>query len=426
MRSDSGSSPTRTATPQVSLRRFPYPYDALLAICSDLDNTPNRHVYREIMRYLNTREMTTMGPGVGLEVGNSIFFDMPVGEFAYWNTDDAGREMIQHLIRSGHIDVLHSYGDLATTRAHSERALEELDRHNCHLPVWVDHRRVASNFGLDVTRGAGDVPGRPCYHADLTLAHGVRYVWRGRVTSVVGQNAPHSLHAIWNPRAPLRATRTLVKETVKHILAQTGNQKYAMHGANALLRPVTLRDGSATLEFLRCNPHWAGIEHGDTARQLGDILADQVLDRLEARRGVAVIYTHLAKRGDPERPFNDSTRAALQKLATRHEARRILVTTTYRLLRFVEVRDRLRYHTTTVNNTTTIHIESVAGPACGTYIPTPADLQGLTFVTAAGRRPVVNDPRGESIDCDVIRNGSTTYVTIPWRPLTFPDLDTCN
>ena len=57
------------------------------------------------------------GPGVGLEVGNSIYFDMPPGQFAYWNTDDAGRAMVRALIRSGHIDCLHSFGDLATTRA---------------------------------------------------------------------------------------------------------------------------------------------------------------------------------------------------------------------------------------------------------------------------------------------------------------------
>jgi hypothetical protein len=79
----------------VQLRPFPYPYRAMLAICSDLDETPDRHAYWEIMRFLNTTEETTMGPGVGLEVGNSIYFDMPPEQFAYWNTDDAGREMIR-------------------------------------------------------------------------------------------------------------------------------------------------------------------------------------------------------------------------------------------------------------------------------------------------------------------------------------------
>ncbi len=89
-----------------------------------------------------------MGPGVGLEVGNSIYFDMPPDQFAYWNTDDAGREMVRALIRSGHIDCLHSYGDLATTRRHAARALDELARHDCRLRVWIDHGTAATNFGL--------------------------------------------------------------------------------------------------------------------------------------------------------------------------------------------------------------------------------------------------------------------------------------
>ena len=68
---------------EVKLRSYPYPYRAMLAICSDLDETPDRHVYGDIMRFLNTMEDTAMGPGVGLEVGNSIYFDMPPDQFAY-------------------------------------------------------------------------------------------------------------------------------------------------------------------------------------------------------------------------------------------------------------------------------------------------------------------------------------------------------
>ena len=59
------------------VRRFPYPYEAALAICSDLDETPNRDIYYETAKFLNTTQMTSMGRGVGLEVGNTIYFDMP-------------------------------------------------------------------------------------------------------------------------------------------------------------------------------------------------------------------------------------------------------------------------------------------------------------------------------------------------------------
>src|SRR5882724_8721210 len=125
---------------------MPYPYRALLAISSDLDETPHRSVYRESMRFLNTTESTSMGQGVGLEVGNSIYFDMPPDQFAYWNTDDSGRTMVRALIRSGHIDTLHSFGNLATTRDHARRALEELARHSCQLQVWIDHAVAPTNF----------------------------------------------------------------------------------------------------------------------------------------------------------------------------------------------------------------------------------------------------------------------------------------
>jgi len=131
----------------VRLLPYPFPYRAMLAICSDLDETPNRETYRETMRFLNTVETTAMGPGVGLEVGNSIYFHEAQGQFSYWNTDDAGRDMVRTLIHSGHIDCLHSYGLLAKTRAEAARALEELDRHGCRLRVWVDHASSPTNLG---------------------------------------------------------------------------------------------------------------------------------------------------------------------------------------------------------------------------------------------------------------------------------------
>lgn len=415
--------PPTPASVSVRLRRFPHRYDAMLAICSDLDYTADGGVYREIARYLNTREPTAMGPGVGLEVGNSIFFDMPPAEFAYWNTDDAGREMVRTLIRSGHIDVLHSYGDLARTRADAERALAELDRHALHLPVWVDHRRAPSNFGADIMRGEGDRPGAPCYHADLTLAHGVRYVWRGRVTSVVGQQAPHSLRGVWNGRRPACSARTLAKEAAKHVLGRVGRAKYAMHRDNALLRPITLRDGAGCVEFLRSNPHWAGISRADTAAGLADVLSDPMLDRLARRGAVAVLYTHLAKKGDPRRPFDEPTCAAFRRLARRHEAGHVLVTTTHRLLRYIDVRDHLTFRATADDGRVTVHIGPVVHPVRGSCTPSLDELQGLTFLVDARAEVEVRAPSGERLDCTCTYVDGATCATIPWKPLTFPTLD---
>ena len=163
------------------LRTYPFPFKAMLSICSDLDETPDREAYWSLMRFLNSRDIGPLGAGVGLEVGNSIYFDMPPGQFSYWNTDDRGRAMIRSLIQSGHIDCLHSFGDLAIDREHAGRALAELANHGCRLVVWVDHAVAPSNFGSDIMRGFGDVRGHRAYHADLTSSYGIRYVWRGRV-----------------------------------------------------------------------------------------------------------------------------------------------------------------------------------------------------------------------------------------------------
>ncbi len=317
------------------MAQLPGPYVAALAICSDLDETPDAETYFELMRFLNTTHETTMGPGVGLEIGNSIYFDMPPGHFSYWNTTEENREKIRALIKSGHIDCLHSYGNLAATRRDAARSLEELERHNCRLPVWVDHSKAPTNFGSDIMRGHGDEPGHPAYHADLTLAYGVRYVWRGRVTSVIGQNQPASLRGIAEGRHFRASAKTMLTETAKQILARIGSRKYSMHASNRLIQPARLRDGTKVSEFLRCNPHWGGVSSCETGDGIAEVLSERFLERLTVRRGSCILYTHLGKLAGMKRCFSAPAVQAFQRLAHYSRSGRILVTTTARLLDYL-------------------------------------------------------------------------------------------
>src|ERR1039457_1076029 len=93
-----------------ALRPYPYPYRAILALSSDLDDTPNASHYFELIRFFNTQEQTIFGKGVGLEFAQSIFFSDSPDIFSYWNADEKARTSILALIESGHIDTLHSYG----------------------------------------------------------------------------------------------------------------------------------------------------------------------------------------------------------------------------------------------------------------------------------------------------------------------------
>ncbi|MCG3132046.1 MAG: hypothetical protein FLDDKLPJ_02856 [Phycisphaerae bacterium] len=413
---------TTSATGAASaVRRFPYPYRAMLAICSDLDETPDARAYEQIMTYLNTDRDLGWGRGVGLEVGNTIYFDMPAGQFAYWSTDDRGRAMTRELMRSGHVDCLHSFGDGATTREHAKRALDELTRHDLRIEVWVDHAQAVTNFGADIMQGRGDVPGAEAYHADVTCDYGVQYVWRGRVTSVIGQDRPHSLRGVFDARDPAASLRTVGKEAVKHVLGRAGQVKYAMHGPNALVRPARLRDGRAVFEFIRCNPYRGGVERAATAAGIAEVLTDRFLSRLVERGGAAIVYTHLGKARRAGEPFEAATQAAFERLARYERAGNILVTTTRRLLGYRSAREAvIAAREAPVGGSLKITV-APGGPRLGRQ-----DWQGLTVTLPAerGGRGVVGievegvgrfagrenppDERGQ------------ISVMIPWERLQYP------
>jgi len=406
--------------PQVTLRRFPYPYRCALAICSDLDETPDGRAYDHLLRFLNTEEATDFGPGVGLECANSIYFDMPPAQFSYWNGDPKGQEMVRTYIRSGHVDVLHSFGDLAGTRAAANRALEELHRHDCRLAVWVDHSKAPTNFGGDIMSGLGDVVGSLAYHADLTAAYGIRYAWRGRVTSVIGQDEPHTTRAVGVRSRPLRSFRTVLKEHAKHQFGRAGSRKYAMHAANVLRRPVRLRDDTPVVEFMRFNPHWAGVSHADSARALSESLSPRVLDCLLARESVSILYAHLGKffvRGNSALP---EAITALRALRDRYEQRTTLLTTTARLLRHVDARDGVRFTVTQSGERTAIRILEMQDALARSRAPCVEELAGLTFV-APGRRDMELELSDSTpVRCELYHANDQTYAMIPWRRLPFP------
>ncbi|MFC1793709.1 hypothetical protein ACFL3Q_09010, partial [Planctomycetota bacterium] len=392
----------------VQLRSFPYPYRAMLAICSDLDETPDRRVYWEIMQFLNTTEETAMGPGMGLEVGNSIYFDMPPDQFAYWNTDDVGRKMVRLLIQSGHIDCLHSYGDLATTRKRAAQALDELTRHN---------------FGLDIMQGHGDEVGHEAYHADLMLDYGIRYVWRARVTSLTGQDIPADLNGIFNWRHPVRSGQTLLKEAAKRKLAQKGNGKYAMHGPNETLRLTVLRDGSSVYEFMRCNPHWGGVSSCEEGRYIGEVLTDEMLNRLAERGSTCILYTHLGKIDNPDVPFNERAVNAFRRLAEAYRCGRILVTTTRRLLGYRRAVREIDYESNWGGEHLRIDVDTLSGESSVGRLST-SDWDGLTFYVPDPKKAsmTIDGKDLMNLQCNAPDHTGRPSVSIAWPMLEFPEV----
>lgn len=315
----------------------------MLAICSDLDETPDLGSYLTLSRYLNTRDETAVGRGLGLETGNTLYFDMAPGDLSYWNTSDAGRDAIHALIRSGHIDCFHSFGDLASNRSHAARALDALAKHDCQLPVWVDHAVAPTNLGPDIMLGQGDVTDAAAYHADLTLAHGVRYVWLGRVSSCMGQDVPYSMATGLSQIRDGQSLMNTVKDATKVVRGAIGDPKYALHWGNRLTRPYELRSGQTVTEFMRCNPHPYGVSVGDDAAGLGSSLHPISMQRLIDREGWCVLYTHLGKHLAGTDLLPIPARKSLEALAQHHCRGEILVTTTRRLLDYSALIHKVSY-----------------------------------------------------------------------------------
>lgn len=397
------------------LRPIPYPYTAMLAICSDLDETPDRNLYFEIMRFLNTTEETEYGRGVGLEVGNSIYFDMPPDQFSYWNTDDTGRRMLQTLIQSGHVDCLHSFGDLATERRHAGRALDELTSHACRLPVWVDHAVAPTNIGDDIMRGEGDLPGSRYYHTDLTFAHGVRFVWRGRVTSTLSQGVRRTLRGILHPRHPYASVVAVAKEVAKGLAGRRQSNRYAMHYHNRLLRPIRLRDGRPALEFLRSNPHWRGVGRGALADDLVDVFTPRVLRTLAEGRGISILYTHLGRTRTAER-FGPHVRQAFRALAEYAQDNALLLTTTGRALAYSQMLNLVSFATREVGDA--LHIDVTIPDV------TEHDVPGLTFYIRrpADVRLTINGRVATSVRRNPKDHTGRESVALSWTRLQYPTI----
>lgn len=402
------------------LRRFPYPYKSMLAICSDLDETPDADVYFGISRFLNSRQNTLLGQGLGLEVGNTLYFDMPDGQFAYWNTDDRSRSLIHTLVRSGHIDCFHSFGDLASTRAHAQRALDALDRNDCKIKCWVDHATAPTNLGTDIMRGSGDDYSSRAYHSDLTYQYGVRYVWCGRVTSIIGQGRRPSLCGLFNSRHIMSSMRTIAVEGTKVAIGSAPGRKYSMHSRNRVFRAIQLRDGRGVLEFIRCNPHWGGVSRGETASGVAEVLTDKFFERLIKSRGACILYTHLGKVPKGKEILPGAAVTAFRDLARRYDSGDILVASTRRLLDFSVAKAYVSAELSNSDSQRCLRIGTSRLAECGlapvlegitVYVDSTIGLK--VYVDAREVRDVQRNPPDET---------GRPSISFPWRRLDFPDI----
>ena len=370
-----------------------------------------------------------MGEGVGLEIGNSFYFYDKEGKVSYFCHDEYAKRVIIDLIRAGYIDCLHSYGDGATSRGEILRAIDVLDRNNCKLDVWVNHHGAQSNFSrkFEYMFGEcrGDAPGSNVYHADVTLDYGMRFVWVGATTRVIGQsptNSSSSLFTVFGSQYPLRSCVSILKEIRKRALGKWGDERFIIHRLNQLTRVTQLEDGQRVHEFIRYCNHPVSISQGATSRGLAYAISRRALEHLKAVQGFTIVYTHLGKNSDCQQVIAQETQAALRNLEREYRDGEIYVTTTSKLLNYYHTCRCLVWSHQQEGGRIQIIIDRVDDPVFGQSQPTVQQLQGLTFHVPDSSRVDVY-LRGIKLK-GIERNSADDFgvesVTIPLTYLSFP------
>jgi hypothetical protein len=411
----------------IVLRKFPYPFKAALAISNDIDNTETLEEFLEIQKFVNTKENTGMGKGIGLEIGSGFFFHEPPGNAIYYFAADRNvSKNIIRFIKAGYIDFMHSFGKKVNfTREDAITAIRELKKFECKIDVWIDHTRSIDNLGNDRTFGEGDYPDSAAYHADLTLNFGIKYVWLGRVTMIAGQSVPINLKTFTNILDfdhPFHSFVNLCKELGKNILGNFGNKKYALHKGNDLVKITTLDDGQKIYEFMRFDNFWRGVGTGADAKGLAYSISEKTLNRLKRNDGYMIVYTHLGRNSGCSQYLCKETQNALRNLANEYRIGNIYVTTTSKLLNYFIVHRYLDWSYDAANGQVKIIISKVEDPIFGPFVPKLSQLAGITFYVPDKDHAsiFINEKEIKYIQKNNPDDTGRESITLPLRFLKYP------
>lgn len=399
----------RTPTPRdPSIRLWPYPFRAGLALSSDIEFTTLEWL-EDLMPFLNGRGPTPLGQGLGLEVTASMFFySAGGGTVAFFEgaeTDsplsDASSRLMEYL-RAGWIDCNHSYGDFdghgGFCRRHAERACEVLEEAGVALPVYTNHGSSdnVQNLGDGHDYQRGDRREDGAYHADLLHRSGARWLW---TDSAVDQGPDDK------PGLRRRLRRWSGLERVPP----------------GLIHPWMLADGQRVRRFWR----FRGTgKNAPNLSSLGRQLEIIDWDSLYTNQGGLVLYQHLgvldriegrclpasrdAVRCDAERFL-----APFRRLQAEHEEERLWIAGTGRFLQYLEMLESVRILKSRDTGGGALRVQVITPGAAG-----PRAVAGLT-IHVDGCDEVTLQVDGEPVEvtCHPPDETGRPSVSVPWEPL---------
>lgn len=404
--------PIGNQTQHVVIRKFPWPYQAMLAIDSDADHTDLRK-FNEVHEFLDTTNETPMGKGLGLDISDSFFLyngsnlDLPIdytgatvsNEMTMFQGTTAlpseYAPILLHYIRHGWIDTFHSAGDFSrcnTTTTLFHRSLEVeamsfLQKQN--LPTILDstdhgNQSNVANFGsydhFDRYM-QGDNPHSPYYIADLVQREGVKFLWADNFDN-----------------------QYMYSSMIYSIRLRSGTEIWGFHRFTGPRIFKYIRHAKEVVWREDWNPYKLSAE-----------LSDSRLHALIQGQGYSVVATHLEGNAD-KLPLPTSAIEALTHLAHLQDEGKILVARTSRLLWYNLVQQGITYRVLAGihHPITYIDVTGVNDAVDGSFIPTWQELRGITwFVPHSNYATILLN--GKLIPNNVIKRTNGT-IGIAWYP----------
>jgi len=415
----------------VSIRPFPYPFRAALAVCSDIDDTTPA-LFTAVHRLLNGNDETEFGPGLGLEIADSLFvWSHNPSVLSLLDEQDQPTPhapVLAGLARLGWLDSLHALGDFNASprfnRSRARTAYKALEELGIRLRIWINHGNSNNTQNFYARLGpsfSGDDPGSASCHHDLAADYGISYYWWHELTDL-----PLSAVQPNRIRLDARLLSNSTKNAVKRLLGNSDMIRPSA-GFRELALPLELRDGGGIWAFTRFSSHPDGIWTRPGRRTLRHQLSANFLDRLTRWGGYALVYTHLGQpQWDGESPpFEDADLQALRGLKEWRDKGLILVAATSRLLDWWVLNRFLDWSVKSAPGGSTISIHGVDDPIEGFRELAESELQGLAFY-ADEPGSVRVELKGRPIDGfkefepDFSGNGG---IYLPWKALELPPDD---
>lgn len=247
-------------------------------------------------------------------------------------------------------DIIHTWGDYMHARKRGfdrEDAIEAaktLKVAGIQPRVWIDHASFIGNMIHGTDKGAkdklldssGHVYENFVYTLDIARELGIRYIWNGEVSEIVGQDRKLEFadHRV-------RSGGSSIKASAKSVLQQVpGIRKSYVAPDNSQYYKRKFEDGSE----LYCFGRYGTWKDADIDG-LNNLINASKIDELLQKGGTAIVYSHLGKRhpkGEGRKNhIPDNTRESLRNVKAKFDNSELMVSSTSKLLDYLVLRDTI-------------------------------------------------------------------------------------